>query len=92
MFDQSIKKIILLDDYQICLILCNNHKIIYNLKPKLKTLRFKEIENADIYKAGFLKGNKVIHWSDTTEISLEEILSDIFGIKEYIDRVKETSL
>lgn len=84
----NIASIELLDDYQLGIILCNSHRIIYNLKPKLNTIRFIDISDQHIYKNAVLIHNRIIRWNDNTEITLGEILADITNKKEYINRTK----
>lgn len=77
MYNLKIKSIQFLDDYQISILLCNGHTIVYDLKPKLNAIRFTDLAKKEVFFNGELINGKMIRWNTSTEISLEEILIQI---------------
>lgn len=77
----KIERVIFLEDYQLDILLSNSHRIIYNLEPKLKTARFSDLSDPEIFSSGDLNDNKVICWNVPAELSLEEILFSVTQTK-----------
>lgn len=77
MEDLRIDKIEYMNNYCIRLYLSNGHQVIYNMQHKIKTVRFFEIANSDIFMQGELIEKRVIRWSENIEISLDEILMHV---------------
>lgn len=77
MHDLKITQVEFLDDYKINILLCNGHGIIYDMKPKLKTIRFIDLAQKEIFVRGQVIGQLIIRWNASTEISLGEILNQI---------------
>lgn len=73
----SIREVEFFDDYKIYIHLTNDHAIIYDLKKKLNTARFTVLSCIEVFKKGKLIQNKIIRWDESTEISLEEIMTHI---------------
>lgn len=77
MGDIEILEVKFLENFKVDLYLSNGHRIIYNLKPKLITARFKELECWDYFAQGKIKRGKVIYWDENTELTLGEILINV---------------
>lgn len=77
MTESKIKAIEFLDNYQIKIFLENDHCIIYNMKPKLETVRFHDLCNPDLFSRGRLSKGHIIQWDYNVELSLEEILEQV---------------
>lgn len=77
MHDLKISQVEFLDDYRINILLCNGHGIIYDMKPKLKTIRFIDLAQKEIFIRGQVIGQRIIRWNASTEISLGEILNQV---------------
>lgn len=75
MQDIKIDQIEFLEDYTMKILLCNGHRIIYDMKPKLKTIRFADLKEKEVFTCGQLINNRIIRWNISMEISLEEILN-----------------
>lgn len=71
--DIKIKMVEFQDDFHIYVYLSNGEQIIYDLKPKLKTARFRELSDKAFFKKGYVE-SEMIRWDVNTEISLDEIL------------------
>ena len=68
-------------DYLIEITLSNHHKIIYDIKPKLITARFRDLEDEELFLSGRLFDGNTICWSPGIELSLEEIMINISNRK-----------
>lgn len=70
-----MEKVHFLENYRIEIILADGSSCAFDMKPKLKTVRFHDLVDMEIFSKGTLKNGQVICWSDGTELSLDEILS-----------------
>lgn len=84
MHNLKISSVKFLDNYQISILLCNGHTIIYNLEPKLNAIRFTDLAEKEVFCHGELINGKMIRWNRSTEISLEEILTQVLNESSYI--------
>ena len=71
----KMEKVHFLEDYKIEIILADGKSYIFDMKPKLRTVRFYDLENRDIFTGGILKNGQVVCWNNGIELSLDEILS-----------------
>lgn len=62
------------EDYTLLIELDNQHKIIYDFKPRLKTVRFCILEDLEIFKKIEIKYNNTLYWSEFCQIAVDEIL------------------
>lgn len=66
------------EDYQIIILFQNGNEVIFNMKPKLVTARFHDLEDWDLFCRGKVsKCGKIIKWNDNTELSVEEIMLQV---------------
>lgn len=70
-----------LEQYIIKLKLANEEIIYFDLKPLLKTARFKHIVSQQFFETGKLMDHCCIYWDDVTEIQDYEILGEEFITK-----------
>ena len=80
----KMEKVLFLENYMLKITLTDGQSCIFDMKPKLKTVRFNELGRGDIFSTGALKNGQVICWSNGTELSLDEILPHHFTDKENI--------
>lgn len=65
------------DDYTLFIKLNNNHEIIYDIKPRLKTVRFCNLNDIKTFKnAKVINGNTIL-WNDLCQITIDEIINNI---------------
>lgn len=69
--------IVFLENYLIEVTLKNGHRIVYNLNAKIKTARFQDLLESEIFFCGELVNGNRIRWMGNIEISLEEILKQV---------------
>lgn len=74
----QIDKVNFLNDYIIEIILTNEEKIYFDLKPLLPTARFKHIVSEEFFKKGKLINECCIYWDDVTELQDYEIFGEAF--------------
>lgn len=74
----QIDRVYFLEDYKIRLELSNHQKVYFDLKPLLKTARFKHIVSQEFFEQGKLMNQCCICWDDVTEIQDYEMLGEDF--------------
>lgn len=73
----KIEKVVPNDDYTLLIELNNRHKIIYDLKPRLKSLRFSSLQDLSKFKAVGVAHENTLVWDSLCEITLDEIINHI---------------
>ncbi len=71
----KMEKIRFLDDYKIEIVFTDGRENVFDMKTKLRTVRFHDLENVEIFSSGILKNGQVIYWDNGTELSIDEIMS-----------------
>lgn len=74
MTDVKINHVQFLEHYRMDIALDNGHRVIYNLKPKLTTVRFKELEDWEVFSKGKIVLGTRICWYTGVEVTLNEIM------------------
>ncbi len=74
----QMEEIRFLDDYRIEIIFTDGRENVFDMKTKLRTVRFHDLENIEIFSSGILKNGQVICWDNGTELSIDEIMSTPF--------------
>lgn len=74
---KKIQKVDFLEDFRLKIELEDGTGLVYDMNPKLKTVRFYDLRNREMFLSGLIKSGQVICWADGTELSLDEILSSI---------------
>lgn len=64
----------LLDDHRIAVEFENGSSFVYNLKPKLQTVRFAGLKDIEFFKSGRLVNQDYIWWSDSLILYIYEML------------------
>jgi hypothetical protein len=67
----------LTEDYKIAVELENGSSFVYNLKPKLRTVRFAALTDKDYFQKGRLVGGDRIQWSDSLMLYTYEMLDSM---------------
>ena len=62
------------NDHTIEIILDNQHRITYDMKSRLNTLRFRDLEELETFKKVHVKEGDTLVWNHFCEMSLSEIL------------------
>lgn len=73
----KIVSIVANDDYTLEIELNNHHKIIYDIKPKLKTARFCGLLDINKFKAVSVENENTLVWDSLCQITINEIISNI---------------
>lgn len=74
----QIQRVGFLEGYVIKLELSDNQKVYFDLKPLLKTARFKHIVSQQFFESGKLINHCCIYWDDVTELQDYEMLGEEF--------------
>lgn len=73
----KIVNIIPNDDYTLTITLNNHHRIIYDLKTRLQTVRFGGLAVLDRFKDVRVEHGNTLVWDSLCEITLDEIINMI---------------
>lgn len=73
----KIVNVIAKDDCTLIIELDNHHKIIYDMKPRLKSVRFCELADINKFKAVTVENENTLVWDSLCQITINEIISNI---------------
>ena len=73
----KMEKVHFLEDYKIEIILADGKSYIFDMKPKLRTVRFYDLENKDIFTGGSLKNGQVVCWNRRSLLSRLQMLHSL---------------
>lgn len=62
------------DNHSLEISLDNSHRVTYNMKSRLETVRFKDLKDLNTFKNVSISEGDILVWSCFCEISLSEIL------------------
>ena len=65
------------EDQTLAIELDNKHKIIYDMNPRLKTVRFSVLADSEKFKSLKVENGNTIVWDGLCQITIDEILSMI---------------
>lgn len=63
------------DDYVLEILLNNNHKIICDMKTRLKGIRFQRLREIKCFKNVQIKNPYTITWDNNCEITIDEVIA-----------------
>lgn len=70
----KIVRVVPRDDHTLLIKLENNHAIIYDMKPRLITVRFGALADLSKFKAVRVEHENTLVWDSLCEITIDEIL------------------
>lgn len=65
------------DDYTLLIELSNQHRIIYDLRPRLKTVRFTELNDLNRFRSVRVEHGNTLVWGSLCQLTIDEILDRI---------------
>lgn len=65
------------NDYTISIELDNRHKIIYDLKPRLRAVRFFQLADIEKFKDLRIENGNTLVWDNLCQMTIDEIFSNI---------------
>ncbi len=65
------------EDHTILIELDNNHKIIYDMRSRLQTVRFCGLADLDSFKMFKIENGNTLVWDSLCQISIDEIINII---------------
>lgn len=65
------------NDYTLLIELNNQHKIIYNMRPRLQTSRFCGLTDLSRFKAVRVEHENTLVWDNLCQITIDEIINMI---------------
>jgi len=66
-----------MDDYILIIELDNKHKIIYDMKPRLKAVRFSTLTDIGRFKSVKIENGNTLIWDSLCQITIDEIINII---------------
>jgi len=73
----KITRVIPNEDYTLIIELDNNHKIIYDMKPRLQSVRFCKLADIDKFKSVKIENENTLVWDSLCQVTIDEIISNI---------------
>lgn len=71
----EIQRVTARHDFTLCIELTNNHKIVYDMSPSLKTVRFAKLANYTLFSACTVQDGSTIVWDNLCQITIDEIVN-----------------
>jgi len=65
------------DDHTLLIELNNKHMIVYDMKPRLETVRFCGLADINSFKAVKVEDENTLVWDSLCQITIDEVLSMI---------------
>ncbi len=65
------------DDYSLEIHLDNGHIVIYNMKQRLKTIRFSKLSNHQVFQTFHIENENTLVWDNLCQITIDEIFCSI---------------
>ena len=65
------------DAYMLEIQLDNGHKIIYDMKPRLRTVRFCELTDLNRFQDVQIENENTLVWDSFCQITIDEIINSI---------------
>ena len=65
------------DDHTLLIELSNEHSIIYDLQPRLKTARFSSLNNLQKFKSVKVEQGNTLVWNNLCQLTIDEIFDRI---------------
>lgn len=65
------------DDYKLDIQLDNSHKIIYDMKPRLKAVRFCKLSDPELFRSFHVENGNTLIWDSLCQITIDEIINNI---------------
>jgi len=63
------------DDYTLVIELSNQHRIIYDMKPRLQAVRFCGLEDLNKFKSLRVEHGNTLVWDSLCQITIDEIIN-----------------
>ena len=73
----KITKVVPNDDYTLTIYLSNNHLIIYDMRPRLHTIRFRELSDLARFKSFKVEHANTLVWGNICQLTIDEIVDMI---------------
>jgi len=62
------------ENHTLLIELSNHHRIIYDMGPRLKTVRFNGLTDLDRFKTVRIENENTLAWDDICQITIDEII------------------
>ncbi|MBS7525360.1 DUF2442 domain-containing protein [Fusibacter paucivorans] len=65
------------DDFTLYIELSNHHKIIYDIKPRLHTIRFMMLRDLELFRKARIENGNTVVWDAQCQLTIDEIMTQI---------------
>lgn len=65
------------DDYTLEIKLDNSHRVIYDMKPRLQTVRFCKLSEPNYFKNFHIEHGNTLIWDSLCQLTIDEIICTI---------------
>jgi hypothetical protein len=65
------------DDYTLLIELSNQHRIVYDMKPRLQAVRFGGLEDLSKFKAVKVEHENTLVWDSLCQMTIDEVIKNI---------------
>lgn len=72
----TIREVRFFEDYTIHVALNSGLSFLYDIKPKLQTIRFAPLKDKAFFMTGKLKNCTVIEWDEVVSLDIFELMSE----------------
>lgn len=72
-----VVKVVPHEDYTLTIELSNQHRIIYDIRPRLQTTRFCGLADMKKFQAVRVEHEKTLVWNNLCQITIDEIMDMI---------------
>ena len=70
----KITNVVPKEDYTLSIELSNNHRIIYDMRPRLQTIRFCGLADLKIFQAVRVENDNTLVWNNLCQVTIDEIM------------------
>jgi hypothetical protein len=65
------------DDHTLLIVLSNHHRIIYDMRPRLQTVRFSGVSDLAKFKTVRVEHANTLVWDSICQLTIDEIINMI---------------
>ena len=67
--------VVFLQGFQLEVVMSDGRGYLYDMRPKLKTVRFYDLSDWEVFSKGYIKSEQMICWDNGIELSADEIMA-----------------
>lgn len=71
----KMNSVVFLQDFQLEVVMSDGRCYLYDMRPKLKTVRFYDLSDWEVFSKGYIKREQMICWDNGSELFVDEIIT-----------------